>query len=153
MFTINFVCVCATSPIAASIRHWLKHTGLSSFLQSADTLRYQRVPAHWHGLTSKYLPTKHENLISRPNQQSLPGGGRGGETKTQKTRTANTFLNMQWCLWNTGCQLDAYMLQTPTTLQHTKPRLIRSGFAILSDSASDPYWARSNGGTRNDHLL
>jgi hypothetical protein len=55
--TINFVCLSATSPRAASVRHWLKHTGVSSFLQPADTLRYQRGPARWHGLTSKQLPT------------------------------------------------------------------------------------------------
>jgi hypothetical protein len=30
--------------------------------------------------------------------------------------------------------------------KHAKPRLIWSGFAVLSDSASDLYCARSNGG-------
>ena len=34
---------------------------------------------------------------------------------------------MQWRLSNSGCQLDAYKLQNPTTRKHTKPRLIRSG--------------------------
>jgi len=57
MLTINFVCLSATSPSVASVRHWLKHTGVSSCLQPADTLLYQRGPAHWHCITSKHLPT------------------------------------------------------------------------------------------------
>jgi hypothetical protein len=50
--TINLVCLSATSPSAASVRHWLKH-GVSSVMQPADALRYQCGPAHWHGTVSK----------------------------------------------------------------------------------------------------
>ena len=37
------------------------------------------------------------------------------------------FLNMQWLLWNSSCQLDAYTLQNPTTVRRSKNRLTQSG--------------------------
>jgi hypothetical protein len=52
-------------------------TGVSSFLQPAGALRYQRDPAHWHETS---LPAYHRNLTSRP---IFEGGG--GYTATHKS--------------------------------------------------------------------
>jgi hypothetical protein len=60
--SINLTCLWATSPTAASVRHWLKHEGvkllllLLLLLPPADALRYQRGPAHWQGTMTKTLP-------------------------------------------------------------------------------------------------
>jgi hypothetical protein len=60
---------------------------------------------------------------------------------------------MQWRLLNSGCQLNAYILQNPTTRITANPEKLGVALAILNDSASDPYWSESNGGQTSDHLL
>jgi hypothetical protein len=60
---------------------------------------------------------------------------------------------MQWRSWNTGCQLNAYILQNPTSQIMRNPDWYGVAFLYLDDSASDPYRAESNGGQQNENLL
>lgn len=67
-----------------------------------------------------------------------------GETKTQNS-TKHFF---KYVVTSPKYRLPTWLLHTtkPYDSKHTKLRMKRSGLAVLSDSASDPYWARSNGG-------
>jgi len=106
---------------------------------SLPTLRYQSGPAEWYGGVPAWPD---DNLTLQPNSTSRLG--EGGWT-TASTR--HTSLIMYWCLRNTGCQLDAYVLRNPTTRNVTRLRVTRGG-CWYSKWFSQPLVSRKQRGTK-----